>query len=305
VSRAVYDLHLHSCWSYDATAEVASCFRRARELALRCIAITDHHVLDSLPEVLDAARSARDVIALPSAELTVTASVGAVDLLCYGFPLDLPVGLVRVLETYRDWQRRTGSAICRAAQALGYEFTDVHRLELLETYRPARALKVQGATHVKDERLRQYFVDRGFIADASEYPAFKARLRRSAVFPPYPPVDTVVPALQALGVLVAIAHPHGYFAQGDRRRMDALRAECRLDGIECAHHAVPPEFTPYYRAYCVEHGLFSTGGSDCHDDPALEAQMAVHAGAAQWLDELLDRIGPRAVPPAVRSARVP
>ena len=40
-SPAPYDLHLHSYWSYDATAEVEAHFKRARELGGRYIAITN------------------------------------------------------------------------------------------------------------------------------------------------------------------------------------------------------------------------------------------------------------------------
>ena len=38
--KAQYDLHLHSYWSYDATAEVEDHFKRASELGVRYIAIT-------------------------------------------------------------------------------------------------------------------------------------------------------------------------------------------------------------------------------------------------------------------------
>ena len=295
---ASYDLHLHSCWSYDATAHVDRYFRHARELGMRCITITDHHVLDSLPEVLDAARSYPEVITVPSAELTVTTSWGAMDLLCYGFPLDLSEDLVRMLERYHEWQRETGGAICRGVQALGLEFSDAQRLELLETYRPSRVLKVQGATHVNNARLRDYFIQRGFISSAEEYGSFMSRLREEVAFPPYPAVDAVVPCVKAHGVLVAMAHPHEYFAHGDRRRMDQLREECQLDGIECAHDLVPVEYTAVYRNYCVEHGLFSTGGSDCHGDEDIAEAMARHGGAAEWLEEFLSRVGERAIPPA-------
>ena len=81
---ATYDLHLHTYWSYDAEATPVNHFKRARELGVKCITITEHHVLDSLPEVLEIAQDFPEVKMIPSAELTVTASIGAVDLLCYG-----------------------------------------------------------------------------------------------------------------------------------------------------------------------------------------------------------------------------
>ena len=49
--QATYDLHLHTYWSYDALANPEAHFVRARALGMRCIAITEHHLIDSQDEV--------------------------------------------------------------------------------------------------------------------------------------------------------------------------------------------------------------------------------------------------------------
>jgi predicted metal-dependent phosphoesterase TrpH len=286
---ALYDLHLHTCWSYDATADLKNHFERAQVLGVQCLAITEHHVLDSQAEVVAMGASYPQVRVIPAAELTVHTSIGAVDLLCYGFPEDVSA-LQPVLDAYHIWQQETGAAICAGMQALGFDYTDSHRIELLQSYRPARTLAVQGHTHVSNSIQRDHFIQRGFIDDAAGYRDLLGRARAQVATPHYPAVDFVIPAVKALGVVVAIAHPHGYFAQGDRGRMDTLRAECLLDGVECAHQSVPAEFTPVYRAYCVEHGMFSTGGSDSHSNADIAAKFASHGGDNAWLDELLARI---------------
>ncbi len=288
--RAEYDLHLHTYWSYDATASPERYFWRAQALGVRCIAITDHHVLDSLEEVLRTARDYPDVRAIPAAELTVTTSIGSVDLLCYGFSHQVSGELQRVLDAYHAWQRAAGGAWCRGMQALGYEYTDAHRVALLESYRPRKAIALQGHTHVKNEVQRRYFVERGFIAAESEYAALLERIRKRVPFPPYPSAAEVVPVVKRAGVLVAIAHPYGYFRGYDLTVMDALRDECGLDGIECAHRSVPPEYKRLYRAYCERHGLVSVGGSDCHAEAEIEDALAAHGGADEWLDEFLERL---------------
>ena len=287
---AVYDLHLHTYWSYDATAHPENYFSRARELGVRCITITEHHVMDSLEEVLEIAQDYPDVRTVPSAELTVDTSIGAVDLVCYGFPYPFPPELQDLLNVYHTWQHACGEAISRGLQALGHDFTDARRLELLRSYRPARAIDVQGNTHVKQEIIRRYCVDQGFADSAEGYAALMAQARKRVYAPPYPNVSDVVPVVKEAGALIAIAHPHEYFNHHDIARMDALRAECRLDGIECAHSAVPPKYTTLYREYCVQHGLFSTGGSDCHTVEGIETTFARHGGADEWLDELLNRL---------------
>ncbi len=291
--HASYDLHLHTYWSYDATTHPESFFSRARALGLRCIAITDHHVLDSLPEVLQLAASYPDVQAIPAAELSVTTSIGSVDLLCYGFPDVLSKELQDLLHTYHGWQRAAGEAWCEGMQALGYDYTAAHRRTLLESYRPPQAIQVQGYTHVKNQVQRRYFLERGFIAAEGEYTALVDRFRDRVHFPPYPHVEAVVPVLKRAGILVAIAHPYRYFDGHSLPRIDALRDECGLDGIECAHPSVPSEYSQLYRAYCERHGLFSVGGSDCHADAETQGLFARHGGADGWLDEFLDHLNDR------------
>ncbi len=287
---ARYDLHLHTGWSYDATASVRSYFEAARRLGVSCIAITDHHLADSLDEVHAAARDFPEVRAIPAAELTVTTELGVFDLLCYGLPADPPGELRAVLEAYRRWQQENGASLCAGVAALGLAFTERQRIELLAGYRSAAARFAQGATHVRNAVLRDYFISRGFIPSAEAYAPFMERVRMAVPGPPYPDVARVVPAVKAAGMLVAVAHPYHYFRQYDEARMDAIRELCTLDGIECAHPSVPPEYGRRYRAYCERHGLFSTGGSDCHDEAGIDPSFGRHGGSAEWLDEILARL---------------
>ncbi len=290
---ARYDLHLHTCWSYDATARPENHFKRAHALGVRCITITDHHVLDSLEEVLEIAQDYPEVRVVPSAELSVTTSIGSVDLLCYGFPHPFPEELQTLLNAYHTWQRTQGEALSRGLQAMGCNFTDADRLDLLRSYRPPRTIDVQGNTHVKGAFIRRYCVERGFIDTEAGYDDLWKQARQKVHAPPYPHVADVIPVVKRAGALVAIAHPYGYFNRHDIPRMDALRTECQLDGIECAHPGVPPEYTLFYRDYCVRHGLFSTGGSDCHTDEDIQQKFAGHGGPDEWLDGFLDRLDTR------------
>src|SRR5690606_12571998 len=90
---ASYDLHLHTFWSYDATAEIEPYFRQARQLGMRCITITEHHNIDSAAEIAEIASGYPEIRHIVSAELSVSTSIGSVDLLCYNLPLK-PTGLL-------------------------------------------------------------------------------------------------------------------------------------------------------------------------------------------------------------------
>jgi len=290
---ASYDLHLHSHWSYDAFAPLDLHFRWAAELGLRCISITEHHNLDSQPEIRELAARYPQVCCIPGAELSVTTSFGSQDLLCYGLPDAPPPGLKRVLDAYHEWQREWGAAFVRGMRVLGYDYTEEHQHEVLDAYRPEKTIRVQGYTHVRNGTLADYFVKRGFISDIEGYQPLKARAIDAVGWVPYPRVEDVVPAVHEAGGVVALAHPYGYFGGDDREKMDGLREECALDGLECAHPGVPPDYTPIYRAYCEERGMFSVGGSDAHNEEDFEARFARHLGEDAWLDEFLKRLEAR------------
>jgi predicted metal-dependent phosphoesterase TrpH len=288
---AKYDLHLHTYWSYDAIEDPENYFKRARELGVKYIAITDHHVLDSRDQVQEIAERYPDVTSILSAELSVTTSLGTADLLCYGFPGQFSDALKEVLNAYHVWQQEAGEAIVKGMQALGHDYTAAQHRDYLESYRPKKTIEIQGYTHVKNGFLRKHFIERGFISDEEGYKELMKQVKTKGSSPPYPGVDDIIPVVKEAGAVAAIAHPFGYFNKDDTARMDQLREECSLDGIECAHRSVPSEYTPLYREYCVKNGLFSVGGSDCHgDEGELENGFGRHGGQDEWLDEFLERL---------------
>jgi predicted metal-dependent phosphoesterase TrpH len=287
---ANYDLHLHTCWSYDATTEVAVYFERAAALDVGCIAITDHHLMDAWPEVAEAAKRYPQVRAIPAAELTVTTRFGGVDLLCYGLPTGDDATFAGLMTTYRRWQQEAGAAISTGMRALGYDFTDEARLALLRSYRPQRVIERQGSTHVKSGLLMRHCIERGYADDQPGYALLRQAAGRAQPVPPHPAAEYVAESVHACGGVIVIAHPQPYFHGDDRARMDALREQCQFDGIECAHPNVDPALTPIYEAYCREHGLVCTAGSDSHTAESAQTIFARHRGQAEWLEPLLERL---------------
>ena len=292
-NHAAYDLHLHSYWSYDACAPVEYYFRKASELKLRAIAISEHFTMDSLPDIIATSRKYPDVRFIPAVEMTVRCSIGSLDMLCLGMPLEIPTEIEEIFEEYRQWQRDCGKAISIGMQSLGFDYTEKDRLELLKKYRPAKTIEKHGITHVQNGIQRTHFINSGYIKSPEEYGKLFEKFPRT----PYPDAERILPVLKHHGALVMIAHPTSYFNKNDIKRMDALREELGFEGIECAHDLIPQELTPFYRDYCVRHKLFSSGGSDSHadhsDNPcriATQHEFARHIGEGKWLDEIFERL---------------
>ena len=101
---AVFDLHLHTCWSYDGFSRAADYFRFAEQKKVRAIAVTDHHLMDSCGEVLRAAAEYPEVGYILGAELTVHCPLGTFDLVCLNLPAIPDPGMAAVFERYRQWQ---------------------------------------------------------------------------------------------------------------------------------------------------------------------------------------------------------
>ncbi len=294
--RSCFDFHLHTLWSYDASAEVEFYFAEASRLGMTHIAITEHHQMDSLPEALEAAKLYPHINYIRGAELTVNTPYGAIDMVCLGMPEVPTPELQQVFAAYHNWQREYGDAFCRHLTAHGFPYTREERLKLLQSYRQAKTMNVQGVTHVQFHiqanyliNEKKYFPDRTAIQNLLWHPSVERK--------PYPDHSFVLPAVRKAGALIFIAHPARFYFQRDNlERMDALRELLQFDGIECAHPSVPEELTPFYREYAVKHKLLSTAGSDCHSAPtdkhqfSTESTLGGHIGEQRWLEEIMERL---------------
>ena len=76
-------------------------------------------------------------------------------------------------------------------------------MKLLQSYRPQKAIDVQGNTHVQYSALWHYCVEQGFCKDLKGYKA----LRQSFTdMPHYPEYDQVIPRVKAAGGVVWERH---------------------------------------------------------------------------------------------------
>ena len=206
-ATATYDLHLHTYWSHDASAAPENHLERASQLGVRYMAITEHDNLDSLDELLQAAGRCPEVQVIPSAELTVSTSIGDIDLLCHGFPISNPPELQSLIQMYAQMRLDTARAVAQGLAELGCDFDEERQTELAKSYRPAHVLDKQGPSQVHGPVLRGYLLKTGAIVDEDEFSELRARAKKIADAPSYPAIDQVVPVAKQLGVVVSIAHP--------------------------------------------------------------------------------------------------
>ena len=282
-----YDFHLHTQWSYDALSTVEDYFRLASERGVKYIAITEHHHMDSYPEVKEVAKKYPEVKHIPAAEMTVWCPLGTFDMVCLGMPETPTPELQAVFDEYHQWQRDAGDGACKAVQLAGFPYTREDRIKLLKSYRPQHIIDVQGYTHVRSCVQTDYLIDQmHYFKDKKE---FSEALSRAKTVPHYPEAAKVIPVFKRAGALVLIAHPRLYFQYKNLERMDALREMLQFDGCECNQSDMTPDLTEFYRDYCVKHHLLSSSGSDAHT-VRPKCSLGTIIGDEQWLEEILERL---------------
>jgi predicted metal-dependent phosphoesterase TrpH len=277
------DLHTHTTAS-DGTDAPLDLVRRARELGLSALAISDHDTLAGVDEVLESgAAGSLDVVR--GIELS-TRVEGEGDrrrrnahLLGYFF--DEPgAGFRAWLKELRRNRRERNGAIAERLQALGL---DVHLEE-------AEAL---GRNITARPHFAAVMIRKGYVSNLREaFDRYLSETGAAYVEREDPPLETAVARVHAAGGVASLAHAVR-LNQSDRareRELIARWAAAGLDAIEVWHPDHDDSAVARYSEIAARGGLARTGGSDFHGDHTPGILPGIGDGrlnvGARALDEL-------------------
>ena len=243
------DLHTHSTAS-DGIYAPTELLRRAKEVGLRVLALTDHDTSDGLAEAAQAAATL-DIDFIPGIEINTDVSGGEVHVLGYFVEFQRPA-FQAVLKVLRDARERRGQRMVELLNEHGINVSWERVRELAQgaVGRPhvARALLEAGYVQTIGEAFDKY-IGNGCYAYVPRY-----RLT---------PGDAVRLIVSANGLPV-IAHP------ADLPGLDELRnwlpglCEAGMVGLETYYGPYTAEQEQALRALADEYHLIPTGGTDFH-----------------------------------------
>ena len=245
------DLHTHSDES-DGTFAPSEVVRRAAELGLEVVALTDHDTTAGSDEAAEAAREV-GVELVPGVEFSAEHEATSIHVLCYWMDPSNEE-LQTELQRLRDDRFRRGEMMIEKLQALGFDIS----------FERVRA--IAGGGNIVRPHVAQAMVEAGIVADERE--AFDryiadggpAHVAKHAL----DPLDSVDLIGRAGGVCV-LAHPGMWGAQSSvPESLIVAMAERGMTGLEVDHTDHTPEQRATYRAMAERLGLVATGGSDCH-----------------------------------------
>jgi predicted metal-dependent phosphoesterase TrpH len=130
------DLHIHTTYSYDGTAAVPAVLRRAKEVGLDVIAITDHDEIAGAGEATELA-SHYGIEVIPGCEITT----GEGDLLAYYIKEKIKPGL-SLIETLLHVRDQGGVAIAAHPMAGGMGMKSLKPYSILKALKHKKASKV-------------------------------------------------------------------------------------------------------------------------------------------------------------------
>jgi 3',5'-nucleoside bisphosphate phosphatase len=245
------DLHTHSDES-DGTFTPSEVVRRAAELGLDVVALTDHDTTSGLEEAGEAAREV-GVELVPGVEFSAEHQATSIHVLCYWMDVSNQE-LQTELQRLRDDRFRRGEMMIEKLQALGFDISF------------ERVREIAGGGNIVRPHVAQAMVEAGIVADEAE--AFGRYIADGgpAHVPKHAldPLDSVDLIVRAGGVCV-LAHPGMWGAQSSvPDDLIAAMAERGMVGLEVDHTDHTPEQRAIYGAMAERLGLVATGGSDCH-----------------------------------------
>jgi predicted metal-dependent phosphoesterase TrpH len=245
--------------------------RRAAEVGLAAIALTDHDTVSGIAAAT-AAGAAQDVRVIPGCEFSVRAPWGELHLLAFFVAIDDPA-LERFLADARAARRARGAQMVERLQRLGVEI-DLEDL----------AVQVRGGA-VGRPHVARALVDAGVVDGFDEaFDRFLARGRPAYVEKPLPAMREVADLVHGAGGLLIAAH------LGERGQEATLRSFVTdgLDGVEVRHPSHSRSVEDRLRKLARRLDLAISGGSDWHGDDDLGAHAPLGGldVPIEWLEDL-------------------
>jgi len=274
------DLHSHSTFS-DGSLTPKELAKRAKDLGLSALALTDHDTTAGLGQFMEAC-SEFGITGVPGVEISIEVSSGTMHMLGY-FIDSRNDSLENALKCIRKGREERNEEILKKLNALRVKLTfdDVKAFAAEDVIgRPHFALAMVQKGYVASKELAfDLYLGKG-------KPAYTERYRMSAA-------DSIEMIVNASGVAV-LAHPFTLnLGQKALRELVKDMSGKGLKGIEVYYPEHDKEHIREYESLANEFGMVATGGSDFHGGLNPRIELGRGFGNIKIEDSVLEKLQKR------------
>ncbi len=266
------DLHLHTTAS-DGKLSPEELVRKAADLGVEAIAITDHDTVEGITSALEAAKEFPQLMVIPGIEIST----------------ETPEGEAHVLGYFLDYNnpklKNTLNELRNARFNRGYEMVNnLANIDINIDWERVQELAGKDGS-VGRPHVAEALLERGYVSSFREAfikyigrgcPGYAARKKVT-------PVEAIELILDANGLPV-LAHP-GYVKQIETFIIPLV--EAGLKGIEVYFSGYSPNTSAHLIDLAEKHSLIVTGGSDFH---GIDDHVGGELGCIDLPKEALDKL---------------
>jgi len=273
------DLHIHTSTGSDGKFTIEKVFNEAEKRQIDFLSVTDHDAIEHQGQAITLAKS-HGIKYITGVELNVTfpyqGKAVSLDFLAYGYDPENSAlrAKLRLIKEHREKRARQIMANLNA------EF----RKESRPLFTDADLKKMQEGVDgiLSRPHIADYLTKKGVVRGRQE--AFDKYLVKCDV-PKYPlSLEEAAALVRKAGGVIVLAHPNDPNGTSlititkDLKQQTEIIREYMLkyiDGIECWHSRNDAATTQHYVEFSKNHHLLMTGGSDCHQNPAIMGTVDV------------------------------
>lgn len=268
------DLHLHTTFS-DGSLTPTAVVALAKKANVTALAITDHDIMDGLPEAIQAGAEL-GIEVIPGVEISSRYGDSELHMLGYFLEWTDPE-LNRRLAQLRDSRHTRNPRIVQKLNELGLDLT----------YEEVTTLA--GTASVGRPHIARVLMNKGYVTSAKE--AFDRYLANGAAA--YVARDLPTPAeaiawIRGAGGVPVLAHPtwvkespEGLFKLCEKLKLEGL------GGIEVHYSTHTKRQTDEYLSLAKQLDLLVTGGSDFHGVTKPDIEVGTGRGGLKVPEKLL------------------
>lgn len=269
------DLHLHTTHS-DGSFSTAEVMAFAKQAGLTALAITDHDIVDGIPEATAIGKEL-GIEVVPGVEISSRLGESELHILGYFLNWTDPL-LAQRLSTLRDSRHLRNPKIVQRLNELGIPIT----------YEEVRALA--GTESVGRPHIARLLMEKKFVTSAKEaFDRYLANGRPAFVDRELPEPAEAVRWIREAGGVPVLAHPTWVRTSADGLRVLVRELKATgLGGIEVHYSTHSPSQTTEYLDLAKQCDLLVTGGSDFHGVTKPDIEVGIGRGQLKVSQKLLD-----------------